>query len=489
MAFTADPGSLDPQKTLDGTALTMAAFAYDSLVSPAADGTFHSQLAAKWEQQGSNWVFTLQTNVKCADGSPFTVDDVAANFAFIENEANASPLRGTYMPAGVTAKADPAANTVTLTTPGPVPFFLNGLAQVPLVCKAGMADRTKLAQSSDGTGPYTLTQALSGDQYTFTKHAGYAWGPNGATNSAPGAPDNVVFKIVPSQSTQANLLMSGSINAAAVSSSDQERLRAAKLYSAGYVSPLGEMFFNETAGRPTADQKVRLALTTALDLAQIQQVYTGGQGSQPTTFTPGNPTPCPGDSITPALPKTSVTDAAALLDAAGWKAGPDGIRAKDGATLSVTFLYPTDIVAGGAPAAQLAADAWKQIGVDVHLSGGDVAQSQTILFGSGAWEIAWTGFGVPVPNNLVPVFSGDAPPTGSNFGHVANTTYDAETKQALTFSGSDGCSHWLAAETALVANSDVIPFANAQYDTYGAGATFNYIAGNLIPTSVQLTGK
>jgi peptide/nickel transport system substrate-binding protein len=488
MAVPADPGSLDPQKTLDGTALTMASFAYDPLVNQAPGGKFVSGLASSWAQRGNTWVFTMRKDVTCADGSHFTAADVAANFAFLENAKHGSPLLGTYLPSGITAKVNTSADTVLLTLHQPAPFFLNGLALVPMVCKAGLEDRQKLAQRSDGTGPYTLTQAVSGDHYTFTKHTGYRWGPNSATNSAPGTPNKIVFQIVPSQATEANLLLAGSINAASVSSSDAQRLRAAHLFTASYVTPLGEMFFNEGAGHVTDDQRVRRALTAALNLPEIQSVYTSGTGGAPTTFTPGTPAACPGNSVKPGLPSYSMPAAEKILTSDGWKPGPGGVRAKNGKKLSITFLYLTDIPSDGPSAAQLAIAAWQKLGVDVNPVGKPVSQADSgVLFGSGAWDVTWNGFGVSTPNQLVSVLSGAAPPHGSNFAHLDNPTYNAEVKAASESSGSTGCPHWLVAETALVRRSDVVPFVNMNWPTFGSHATFKFAESQLVPTSIRLT--
>ncbi|WP_432975934.1 ABC transporter substrate-binding protein [Dactylosporangium sp. CA-233914] len=488
MAMAADPQSLDPQMTLDGTSLTMASFAYDALVSQKADGTFASQLASSWETKGKDWIFTLRKDLKCADGSTLTPQDVADNFSFMADPKNASPLNGTYLAAGVKAKADDRAGTVTLSVPADTQFFLNGLALVPIVCKKGIEDRKSLATTTNGTGPYKLESSASGDRYTYVRNEGYNWGPDGATNKEPGSPAKVIVRIVPSQSTTANLLLSGEVNAAAVSSADQKRLQAKRLYSAGYVSPLGEMFFNQGNDHVTSDDVVRKALTAALDLNQIRKVYTSGNGEAPRTFTPGNPPACAGDSITSALPSTSVEEAKSILEQAGWTVGSDGIRTKNGRKLTVSFLYLTDLIPGAASASELAAEAWKQIGVDVKPNGVAVNQSNEILFGTGAWDVAWTGLGVAAPNQLVSVFQGAAPPDGSNFAHLANSTYDSEVKLAQASNDNNGCEHWLKAETALVKDADVVPFAAVEYLTYGSRAQFGFVAGQFVPTSVRLKG-
>ena len=52
---------------------------------------------------------------------------------------------------------------MTIALAAPAPFVLNGLAGLPMVCAKGMADRKLLATTTDGTGPYQLTQATPSD--------------------------------------------------------------------------------------------------------------------------------------------------------------------------------------------------------------------------------------------------------------------------------------------------------------------------------------
>ena len=103
---------------------------------------------------------------------------------------------------------------MTLKLAAPAPFVLNGLASLPIVCPGGMDDRKSLAQATAGTGPYELTEAAPGDHYTYQIRDGYTWGPNGATTATEGMPDTIVMKIVQNETTSANLLLSGDLNAA-----------------------------------------------------------------------------------------------------------------------------------------------------------------------------------------------------------------------------------------------------------------------------------
>ena len=201
-----------------------------------------------------------------------------ANLDYVANPENQSPFLGVYYPVGATAVADDAARTVTITLAAPAPFVLNGLTDLPIVCAAGMADRASLASATSGTGPYVLNEAAPGDHYTYALRDGYPWGPDGASTDVEGMPDTVVLRIVENPSTAANLLLTGDVNAAAIIGPDAERVAQEGLFTVDTAVLLGEMWFNHAEGRPASDPAVRMALVQAVDLAQLQQVLTAGQG-------------------------------------------------------------------------------------------------------------------------------------------------------------------------------------------------------------------
>src|SRR3954447_3778067 len=297
-ALSSDPGNLDPQMAAGSALFTMSQLAYDSLVSVNADsGAIESQLASDWKVDGTKVTFTLADGVTCADGTALTPTVVANNIAFVGDPKNQSPFLGTFLPVGATAKADDAAGTVTLKLAAPAPFVLNGLASLPIVCQAGLDDRKSLRQGTAGTGPYELTDAKPGESYTYQVHDGYTWGPKGATTATQGMPATIVMKIVQNETTSANLLLSGDLNAAQIIGPDAERLDKAGLFTAETPALLGEQWYNHAEGRATSDPDVRMALTQALDLSELQNVLTSGKGTPATTLTTLEPTACPGDSV------------------------------------------------------------------------------------------------------------------------------------------------------------------------------------------------
>lgn len=486
MALSADPGALDPQGGVGGTLLQLTRFAYDSLVSVDAEGEVSSQLAEKWSVDGTTVTFDIKAGVTCSDGAEFTAQTVADNISYVEDPKNQSPFLGVFIPAGATAKA--SGQTVTVTLAAPAPFVLASFANLPMVCDSGLKDRASLKAGTAGTGPYTLAEAVPGDHYTYEVREDYAWGPDGAKTSAKGTPATIEAKIVGNETTAANQLLSGDLNAASVAGQEAGRLDAAKVSRADVQAVVGEQWYNHAEGHPTADPAVRAALTQALDLAELQKVITAGQGGPATQLAVVAPAGCTGSSVEGNIVDNDVAAAEKALDEAGWTAGADGIRTKDGKPLAVTVLHDSSIGATGTAAAELAVAAWKKVGVDATAKSLDQTAIQTAIFGTGDWDVAWVPINVQTPDQIVPFLSGPGPAEGgNNFAGIANPDYDAAVKTAMSKNGAEGCADWLAAEASLFEAHDVVPFANNLLPFFSQGAELE-VVGNVVPTSIRMLG-
>jgi peptide/nickel transport system substrate-binding protein len=485
LAAGADPGSLDPQGGAGSSLIQMNAFAYDALVALSPKGDIEPQLASAWTVNGTSASFTIKSGVTCADGTAFTAQTVVDNITYVENPASKSPLLGAFIPAGVTATA--SGSTVQLTLAKPSPFLLSSLSNLPMVCAKGMADRSTLKGGSDGTGPYVLSQATPGDQYVYTVRKGYSWGPNGATTAAAGTPAKIVVKVITNETTAANELLAGQVNAAQIVGTDRTRLKGAGISSSSTPLVLGEQWYNEGSGHVTSDPQVRLALTEALDLAQLQKVLTSNLGGPATQLAVLPPAGCQGNSVQGNVPATNVADAKSILAAAGWTAGPDGVLAKDGKKLSLTMLYDSALGTGAAAATELLASQWKAIGVQVTTKAQPVTAMQAAMFGTGDWDVVWEALNVNTPDQLVAFLSGPAAPNGTNFAGIDNATYTADATKAMAESGADGCDDWKAAEAALFKAADIVPFANNLLPVFVKGATLSQ-SGTIVPTSIKMLG-
>lgn len=483
-----DPGNLDPSMTALAVTREVSDLAYDSLVYAQNDGTVKSGLAASWKTTANSAVLTMTKGVTCSDGSSFTAKDAADNVNYVADPANKSPLLGTFLPVGAKATADVGAGTVTVTTPMPNAFLLQNLSGLFMVCAAGLKDHKLLAGKTIGTGPWVLSQAAADDHYTYTKRAGYSWGPGGTSLDQPGTPDSVNVRVITNPTTMANLVLAGQINLAAVLGNDAKRLDAARLATINQIAPGGETWFNETAGRPGADPKVREALITGTDLTQIVKVAVAGKGGPAKGAVTSAPNPCQADTVTANLPRFDAAKAESILDAAGWTAGANGIRAKAGKPLAMTFLYSPSSGQAITAAAELLASQWKTLGVDVTLKSYTSTQLNDIIFSTGAWDTGWIPLTISLPSQLVPFASGKTPPDGTNFGHIANSEYATLAgKATVAAEVKTACPLWEQAEGSLHKNFDIVQMFDLYASVYLKNAQASIAGGELVGSSLRLT--
>jgi peptide/nickel transport system substrate-binding protein len=374
------------------------------------------------------------------------------------------------MPIGATGVANNGARTVTVTTTTPQPFMIQGLALVQLVCSKGLANRSILVHGTDGTGPYRLTGAVAGDHYTFSVRKGYTWGPGGATTATSGLPAKVTLKVVTSESTAANLLLTGGVNLATIGGPDRTRLNKAKLYSTVTSAQPNELFFNENPGHPGANPAVRKALVQALNLNQLGTVATSGRGLKMTQLSLQNFTPCAGNSVTGNVPAYNPSAARSALSG-----------------VSVKLLYSTDAGPSYPPTAELAQQQLSAAGVKVTLAPQTTAALQGTIFGSGDWDIVVIGIGVANPSQISGLISGPTPPHGANFSGINNRDYKVAIARANRRVGAAGCTYWLAGERALVRAADIAPLQVSTTASYGKGVTFALGVQGPLPTSLRLT--
>jgi peptide/nickel transport system substrate-binding protein len=487
MAIATDPGSLDPLMTVLSVTRGMDRFLYGTLIDLAPNGDVQSFLADKWDADTTKASFTLRKGITCSDGSPLTATQVADNINFVGDPNNKSPLLGIQVMPGTKATADDGARTVKVTSGAPDAFLLRNVGTLAIACGKGLTDRSLLAKGQAGTGMFQISDVVANDHYTMTRRKDFTWGPGTFDSKQDGLPDKVTFKVIQNESTSANLLLSGQLNAVTILGPDQQRLLSQKVFHADLLSPLGELWFNEASGHPGADPAVRKALVQALDLQQVGKVLTNGNGKPSEGFVTVSPKPCSGDNVSGNLPGHDLSAAKSALDTAGWKAGAGGVRSKDGKKLAITLMYGTQLGPTEASTAELIQQTWKGLGADVTLKGVDSPGLNTLYFGTGAWDASMAPITLNLPSQLVPFVSGPVPPNGTNFAHLQNKEYESLVAKAATKAGSDGCSDWNDAEKALIKAVDAIPYENAVAPTFGKGAKFT-VGDGIDPSSIRMLG-
>lgn len=270
----------------------------------------------------TTWRVTLRPGVTFWDGSPLTTDDVIASFKTNWDaypDANGLVSRDTRLTA-----ID--ARTIEFVTPQPTGIFPGALT-LPLFTihkpsMPGVVDGAML------TGPYKPASFVADNQLVLEPYLKH-WA---------GVPPiaKITVRSVVDANTRALALQSGDLNV--VYGLPPEVLRTLGDGIETTVIPSGRVHFLafNVSRPPFDDRNVREATALALDRAALNTVVLDGKGAVATGMFPPNL----GFDIVP-LQGTDLSGAKQLLDGAGWKAGGDGVRVRDGKRLSFTILtYP-----------------------------------------------------------------------------------------------------------------------------------------------------
>ncbi len=322
---------------------------------------------------------------------------------------------GASVPETAVATAD--GDELTIKTTEPAPFLLERIGALKMACQAALDDPASVRGSSNGTGLFKITEVVANDHVTLERRDGYNWGPNGETTSDTlGVPKTVTIKVVTDAATTANLVLTGTVNAAPpVAGADIERVEASGLESMTSNTLSGQFIFNHNAALPTKDEAVRTALVQAIDLDDYTDINTGGKGSRATALAVVDPRACDFDSVTGVVPKFDMAAAKKTLADAGWKPGSDGVLTKDGQALQLTVIFANYRDTTSA-AAEYAMKQWQELGAKVELRGGDnnfIISNTFAAKDLTSWSIS---IGLTVqsdtpPSIFVPYFAGPHPPT------------------------------------------------------------------------------
>lgn len=488
LALGSDPGTVNPYKSTGGLNRQVYAFAYDTLVGRGTDGKAVPQLASSWTTTDTTVTYTIKTGVTCSDGTALKPSDIAADFNYIKDPKTLSPWVALSLPVKYTAAADDAKNTVTITSQTPFGALVQGAGAIPIVCPAGLKNLPGLDHASNGTGPYKITDYVSGDHYTMQVRSDYTWGPAGAATSAAGTPSTVKIAFVANEATMANQLVSGQINAAQITGPDRKRLDAQagiKRFDIPVIA--GEVNYNEAAGRIMSDTAVRVAATQAINRADLVPVSTANLGTPATNLIAEAPVACPGDETTGSLPSFDLAKSQAALDAAGWTKGADGTRQKAGKPLTLKVIYQT-----GAPqvasAVELLGQQLKAAGIGTSLVGLTNAAFLETLYTTADFDIYYSAINVEFPYMATTFFGGATPAKGGrNAGAIANTEFEQLSAKAAATPAAQACAVWTQAHQSLFKRADVVPISNSNRPIYASKATMNTVGLFAVPTSIRLS--
>jgi peptide/nickel transport system substrate-binding protein len=269
---------------------------------------------------------------KWHDGVPLTSADVVYTWQQIMNPKNNTDARTGYDRIASIEAPDPETVRIHLRAPyaPAIYLFANG-AIGSIVPKHVLSEYANLnATAVDGrpvgSGPYIFRSWTRGAEMRFDANPNYF---RGVAKIA-----HVVIRFIPDQNTLVNALRAHDVDLYdLVSTTQAPRVRA--LPGVTFVtvpSYNAEGLTFNTQRAPLDELPVRLALAYAMDESAIfHNVYHGLGGQGPTDIAPGLLGYDPAIHYYPYDPKR----AGALLDAAGWTLGPNGMRSRNGKPLAI----------------------------------------------------------------------------------------------------------------------------------------------------------
>jgi len=328
-AYYPDPSAIIAINTSSGTGQAIGPKINEGLLWYDYDLNPKPLLATAWSisPDGLRYTFHLRTGVKWHDGRDFTAEDVA--FTILRLQQAHPRGRITYQNVTTVETPDPHTAIIVLSKPAPYLITALGSSESPIVPKHVYEtfkpdEQPKLGQTI-GTGPFILKEWVAGSHLLFVRNPNY-W------DSPKPYLDRVILHVIVDPAARAAALETGEIDIGAnpVPLADVARLQAnPKLVvdttTYAYSGPQQQLFFN-LENEILRNQKVRLAVAHALDLRKLVDVALFGYGDV-------SPSP-----ISVALPKwydPSIKPypfdpklAQSLLDEAGYRRGPDGVRFK-----------------------------------------------------------------------------------------------------------------------------------------------------------------
>lgn len=462
---TLDPAAALGQPQGGSVSLGIDTAVYDRLVAPGPNGQLLPYLAKSWTVSASyqQVTFNLQPGLECADGTPLTATAIALSFRrFFKSPSVQFAMSGGPW----TASPDDAANQITFGFAQPNADALFGFASPnsSVVCPAGVADPSQLSTTAVGSGAYTLTSAVHGDGVTLSRNPRWKWGPGGLT--AADLPNTLMLKIVASNTTAANEILTGTLDGGVVVGTDVDRMLAnTGLNSVSTSSAkLLPLVMNQTAGHATADPQVRAAIMTAIDPKAWGQAAFPGHATSGTSLF-AKTALCYDPATANLVPRYSLDAAKQILKADGYTQDSSGILSKGGQPLAITVLGTQAFFGQGT---QYTAAQLTSLGMKVTTA--DVANS---AFGStyvsGKWDVSVANTSVPnpAPSTFISIVSGPLPPQGTNYAHITDPQLTADVNAAVTAVGSARCPAWAKVQEDALVNYDWLPLATSVVYFFG----------------------
>ncbi len=346
ISIQAEPKNLNPLLTSNTTEVFIDRFMFEPLIAPNERGVQQPILALAVpnttnggvSKNGLTITYHLRTDAKWSDGQPVTSKDVKWSWQAIMNSNNNIVSRHGYddiasidTPDAATvivhlkAKFSPFVNTSFTDSDQPFPVAPgHALAKYPNINQIPFNSEPTVTD-----GPFKFAQWVHNDRIALVSNPDFFMGKPGL--------DRIDIKVVPDENTSVNLLKTHGIDWMYQASirtypevKNTDGIRLVWVNVNGYY-----MLQINTSHPPLDDVRVRKALAYAIDKQNLVNTAMYGQETIASEDIPAwmwaydpNAHSYPFD----------LKESKALLEQAGYTAGPNGIMQKEGHPLSLLFV-------------------------------------------------------------------------------------------------------------------------------------------------------
>ena len=399
---------LDPHALQQSQAQAVLQHVYEGLTRYSPDLRIEPALATRWEQVTPlAWRFHLREGVRFHDGSPLTADDVQYS---LERLKAAGSTVGAML-GNIRSVRRINDLTVDIILDRPMPLLPRILTDARILSrrwarehKVDAVSGTKpdavgyTARHANGTGSYRIEDGWApGQPLQLQRHAGW-WD----TGGFPGNADTVVYQPVADDEARVQALLANRVDL--VTDPASQRVPALKRQPALNIQTdvaqrtllIGMDQFSDslTHGQtglrnPFKDQRVRHAMSLAIDTKALMQI---GQGM----YRPAGTIVAPGvTGWTPELderPSASIRQARQLMRSAGFAQG-----------FTVTLDCPNNRYAYDQELCKALVPMWRRIGIRVKVNSMPFASLVPKLetLDSSLWMLGWGSPDLDALQNLV----------------------------------------------------------------------------------------
>jgi peptide/nickel transport system substrate-binding protein len=443
IATILSPNTLNPLISTQQIEAQIEAMIFDPLISADEKGRPVPVLASVVptlqnggiSRDGRTITYHLRHGVRWQDGAPFSSADVAFTVSALMNPQTNITTRHGYDDIARVETPDPytaifrlkrpfAPAVDTFFAPSDAPYYIipkHLLAQYPNL------NRIPFNQEPVGTGPFKLALWVRGDHLEFV--------PNDAYFLGKPKLHGIEMRLISDENTAVNLLRSHEIDwfIEATPRTYPQLTPIAGVHVLLVPMNANDAIMFNTSRPIVADARVRRAIGLAIDKQRLVRDVTYG-----TTVAATEDLPSFMWAFDPhaGTAKRDLPAANALLDAAGWQRGADGIRVKAGKRFTLGLAYRSDSITDRQRTV-IIAQMLREAGIDVELKGYTTAM---MYAGAGVGILAdgkydaglQTWYAGMDPDDSSQLLCAEVAPKGYNWARYCNREMDAAQRIALT---------------------------------------------------------